>query len=475
MKTKAFYLFALMVLTSGYWLYAGLLLSAQGPGWLGVLATAAWLLVSVLALAAMRVRHSVWIYAGLLALAALAMLPPALVRVLPALLSLGFGITPLLSPIVAVPITLLLYSGLASRTWQRAGTAEGGDLSAERKQAERAAVVLVLGALTLVCWEFIVLILGPRFSILLSWPIVLAIVSLSAGALVLAARKASHIGWILAALLSLASLFLPASLFLKPSGPLWEPFLFEHAIALLLILSTALVAVALLLNSGLNLLGVRRVTGTPEGGDSQSRCERAGKTAWFVLALGSLLLAKALHNLYWFIVWDNTGDSVGYWWLTFPVSAVLLSGVVLSIALPGRTKLAGPLYLLLVPALLIGVTACALRVDFGQLTEERAERISQALETYYAREGHYPQDLRQLVPRYLLSLPGPVVIYGQDWCYDGGEDYYRLGYVDREHWSAPVRYGRIYKAKGEALGLPDICAEELAALEERDAAPRERR
>jgi hypothetical protein len=467
-KTKAFYLFALIVLTSGYWLYAGLLLSARGPGWLGALATAAWLLVSALALAAMRVKHSAWVYAGLLVLAVSSMLPPALVRVLPALLSFGFGTTLLMPSITAVPITLVLYSGLASRTWRHVGTAEGGDLSAERKQAEQAVVVLVLSALTLVCWEFAVLVFGPMFSVLLNWLTVLAVVLLSVSALVLAARKVSHIGWVLAALLSLASLFLPASMFL-------EPFSSEHAITLLLILSTALVAVALLLKSGLSLLGAWRNTRTLEGGGPQSRRKHVGKTALLVLVLGSFLLAKALHNLYWFIVWDNTGDSLGYFWLTFPVSAVLLSGVVLSIVLPGRTKLAGPLYSLLVPALLIGVTACALRVDFHQLTEERAERISQALETYYTREGHYPQDLRQLVPRYLLSLPGPVVIYGQDWCYDGGGDYYRLGYVDREHWSAPDRYGQIYYTKGEAPDLPGICAEELAALEERDAASKERR
>ena len=82
---------------------------------------------------------------------------------------------------------------------------------------------------------------------------------------------------------------------------------------------------------------------------------------------------------------------------------------------------------------MIAVSARAQSVDFRQLTEERAERASQAIETYCAREGRYPQDLRQLTPGYVLSLPGPVTIYGQDWCFDGGDDYYRLGYVYREH------------------------------------------
>jgi hypothetical protein len=139
----------------------------------------------------------------------------------------------------------------------------------------------------------------------------------------------------------------------------------------------------------------------------------------------------------------------------------------LSIALLGRTKLAGLLYSLLIPALMIAASAGAQRVDFRQLTEERAGRASQAIEAYYAREGRYPQDLRQLTPWYVLSLPGPVIIYGQDWCYDGGDDYYRLGYVYREHWSDPRLTGRIYRTIGEAPDLHGMCEEEIIALQRR--------
>jgi hypothetical protein len=194
-----------------------------------------------------------------------------------------------------------------------------------------------------------------------------------------------------------------------------------------------------------------------------------------VFVVSAVLLAKTLHHLYWFTVWDNTYDSLGYLLLLVPVPAALFSGVTLSITLSGRMKWTGFLYSLLILGLMIGVSARAQRVDFRQLTEERAERVTQAIETYHAREGHYPQDLRQLTPWYVLSLPGPVIIYGQDWCYDGGEDYYRLGYVYREHWSDPRLIGRIYKTKGEAPDLPGICAEEIAALEERYPFFRERK
>jgi len=478
MKTKTFYLFALSVLSLGCWLSAGFMLSSLGPDWLGALAIAAWLFASALALAATRVSHSAWIYAGLLVLAVLSWPPSLLASIFLDRLSLGFGLTYLI-PSTAVLITLLLYSGLNSdKAWQNVGAVEGGSSQAQRKQAVRAAVVLVLSALALVCWRFTRSMFGFISFLFnpLSWLIVLAIVLLFVSALMLAARRVSERVWIYAGLLILAGLFLPASMVVKIFPSRWSlPFGGSMAITLFSMLSMALVMAALLLYSGLNLYQEWQNAGAVEGEGSQTQRKQAGKAAVVVLALGALLLAKTLHNLYWLMVWDTTYDSLEYFWLVIPVRAVLFSGVMLSIALPGRTKLAGFLYSLLIPALMIAVSARAQRVDFRQLTEERAGRVSQALETYCAREGRYPQDLRQLTPGYVLSLPGPVTIYGQDWCFDGGDDYYRLGYVYREHWSDPDLHGRIYKTKGEAPDLPGICAEEIAALEKRYPLFRERR
>jgi len=475
MKTKAFYLFALSVLSLGCWRSAGFLLSRLGPDWLIALAIVAWLFVSAMALAATRVSQRAWIYAGLLVLAVLSLPPSVLFSIFPDRLSLGFGLT-LLIPPIAVLITLLLYSGLTSKTWQSAGTVEGEDSQAERKQAERAAVVLVLSALTLVSWQYAALMFGGRLFGPLSCLIVIPIVLLFVSALVLAARRVSHSVWIYAGLFILPVLSLPASVFVNifPAS-LGPPFGTPMVLRLLLIPSMALLIAALLLYSGLNLYKEWQNAGAVEGGGSQAQRKHASRAAAVVLVLGALLLAKTLHNLYWLMVWDTTDDSLGYFWLVVPVVAVLFSGVTLSITLSGRTKLAGFLYSLLIPALMIVVSARAQSVDFRRLTEERAGRASQAIETYYAREGCYPQDLRQLTPGYVLSLPGPVVIYGQDWCYDGGEDYYRLGYVYREHWSDPDLHGRIYKTKGEAPDLPGICAEEIAALEKRYPLFRERR
>ena len=478
MKMKAFYLFALSVLSLGCWMSAGFLLSSLGPDWLIALVIAAWMFTSALALAATRVSHSAWIYAGLLVLAVLSWPHSVLNRIFLDRLSLPFGFTPLI-PSTAVLITLLIYSGLNSdKAWQNVRAVEGGSLQVQRKQAVRTAVVLVLSALTLVCWRVTHSMFGFISFLFdfLNWPIALAIVLLFVPALVLAARRVSERVWIYAGLLILAGLFLPASTVVNIFPYRWSlPFEGSMALTLFSMLSVALVIVALLLNSGLNLYQEWQNEGAVDGEGSQTQRKPAGKAAVIVLALGALLLAKVLHNLYWLMVWDTTYDSLEYYWLVFPVMAVLFSGVMLSIALPGRTRLAGFLYSLLIPALMIAVSARAQSVDFRQLTEERAERASQAIETYYTRKGSYPQDLQHLTPWYVLLLPGPVTIYGQDWCYDGGEDYYRLGYVHREHWSDPDLHGRIYKAKGKAPDLPGICAEEIAALEERYPFFRERR
>ena len=279
-------------------------------------------------------------------------------------------------------------------------------------------------------------------------------------------RKASAGVWVGAGLLSLAVLFLPASLIRdRFSANSAGPYDGQEWIASLSIYSAALVVAVLLLGVGLRLLDQRRRAGTAEGEATAPRHRWASSTAWLLLALGALLLAKALHSIYWFLVWDTTHDPLSYLWLAVPIPAVLLSSCVL-LALTGNARWAGYLNLLLIPAL-IAICARVQVVDYRALTEKRAERVCQALEAYYAREGRYPQDLGQLIPRYALSLPEPVVFYGQDWCYDGGKDYYRLAYVYLKHWSDPRLIGRVYRAQGEVPDLPGACRQEVAAIQER--------
>jgi hypothetical protein len=247
--------------------------------------------------------------------------------------------------------------------------------------------------------------------------------------------------WLFTGLVILVFLFIPPYLIFS-----------SLAISMLFLIPLALVNVALLLHSGLSLLS------------SGSQL----KTVILSFIIGILLVIKALFNLYYLTVWDNTYDALGYIWLFIPIFAVFLSGLTLLIALPSRTKLAGVLYLLLLPVLMVGVSARAQSVDFRQVTTQRAERVVEAMDSFYAREGKYPNSLAQLTPWYLLTLPQPVIIYGQDWCYEGGDDHFRLGYVDRKHWSDPRLIGRIFIAEGQPSGQTPMCNAEVIAIQQKN-------
>jgi hypothetical protein len=280
---------------------------------------------------------------------------------------------------------------------------------------------------------------------------------------VLAIRGIGYNAWVLTAVFILALLFTPGSSFLllsKPQG--WELFSSQHALTLLLIYCSALVMVALLLDVGLKLIDQRQTGEISKDEATQQQQQRyTGKEILLVFASGSLLLARTLYDLYWFMIWDATTDPLEYLWMLIPIPVVLLSGTVLCIVLPGKKKLAGFLYALLIIALMIEVSARAQHVDYRKLTEERAERITQGIEKYFVREGHYPQTLQQLTPWYIVSLSEPVIIYGQRWCYQGGEDYYRLGYLDREHWSSPILFGHVYSAQGHSTLRKDVCQQAI--------------
>lgn len=96
-----------------------------------------------------------------------------------------------------------------------------------------------------------------------------------------------------------------------------------------------------------------------------------------------------------------------------------------------------------------------------QVTESRADKIDRAINQFRADHGSYPQTLQELTPRYLLFVPVPNIIYGQDRCYESGQDYYRLGYVYREMFSMPASV-RVHAAQGEPPDPTWECDQEAA-------------
>ncbi|GJM41799.1 MAG: hypothetical protein DHS20C20_20810 [Ardenticatenaceae bacterium] len=275
--------------------------------------------------------------------------------------------------------------------------------------------------------------------------------------------------WIIVGLLNFVALFVPASLLIDVFvDRTVEPFGSQAAFTLLMILTLALVVSTSLLYLGLSLYQKWQQALMAEGDGSEILQQHLRKTAVLLLSLGFLLFMKALHNLYWFMIWDSTVDSLDYMWLVVPILALSFWGPILFHISSGKTR-QGVLiiYSLLLPLLLIGITANVQRVDFRQLTETRAEQVSDAIENYYGRYGRYPQNLNQLTPRYILSLSEPIIIYGQTWCYEGADDYFRLGYVSREHWSNPRLSGHLHKIAGDPPALQPLCQDEVAAMQAR--------
>jgi len=94
-------------------------------------------------------------------------------------------------------------------------------------------------------------------------------------------------------------------------------------------------------------------------------------------------------------------------------------------------------------------------------TARRAEMINQAILRYYKEQGQYPEALADLTPSYMLYLPTPFIIPHQDWCYQCGRDYYRLGYVYRDYFSTPASV-KVFAADGQPPDPSWSCDSETA-------------
>jgi hypothetical protein len=329
--------------------------------------------------------------------------------------------------------------------------------------------LLGLVILTLGCWFSATFfwgwgIMNPGTLVVLVT--VVALIAVSFGPVT---QRVNYYVWVFAGFLILILLFLPASTHVKifpvQNG---EPFGTPLAFTLLVLLSVVLIVVAFLLNSGIKHYVSWRYANTQYYRNKNNERKHTGRGAVATLALSILLLTGAIYKFYWFMIWDTTYDGLGYLWLPVPVLAVFFSTILLYTSLPDGLKVLALFFILLIPVLFL-ITTHSQQVDFRILTEDRAERVTQALDAYYTQKGHYPKELEQLIPQYALSIPGPVIIYGQKWCYDGGDNFYRLGFLDREHWSSPRLIGRVFRSWGDLPDLSGFCEQEVADLQKRHA------
>lgn len=133
-------------------------------------------------------------------------------------------------------------------------------------------------------------------------------------------------------------------------------------------------------------------------------------------------------------------------------------------------SLSGALYLVLLPLLLTLSFAAAWIVDTEAVTAARAARLDRAINRYHEETGAYPSSLGELTPGTLPLILGPMTGRGQAWCYQGGEEYYRLGYAyyqrySREADGRPFSTVRIHSAAGPVPDGPWECDRALEAIE----------
>lgn len=155
---------------------------------------------------------------------------------------------------------------------------------------------------------------------------------------------------------------------------------------------------------------------------------------YFALAAGLVFMLAAGIFRYGVLV-EATGhafeDRLPFSHLLFAVAVGML--LLFTLHLIHRTA-AGVIIMFLIPAaLMVAYTAGSL-LDPYAITVARAQRIEGAIEEYRMMANLYPSDVGELVPNYMLYLPPPLTGRGAVWCYQGGQDYYRLGFVNYKRY-----------------------------------------
>jgi len=205
---------------------------------------------------------------------------------------------------------------------------------------------------------------------------------------------------------------------------------------------------------------VARLVYTSLAGDQPSNWPatviRLAVAVLLLLVIGNLIVTET--------VWVQAEDSLS----VIPVVVFIVAtaaAMLLAWAVTGWRRLGA-----LVFALLVVLTA-SYAFNLGSwyalsppwLTEARAEKIDRAIQRYYERQGHYPTRLANLTPFDLWRIPQPMIFRDQTWCYEGGDDYYRLGYVHQPAFGVPPEYIsiRIHSAVGEPSEWSWPCDDEL--------------
>jgi hypothetical protein len=203
---------------------------------------------------------------------------------------------------------------------------------------------------------------------------------------------------------------------------------------------------------------VARLVYTSIAGDQPSNWPatviRLAVAVLLLLAIGDLIVTET--------VWVQAEDSLS----VIPIVVFLVAtaaAMLLAWAVTGWRRLGALGFALLVTLTASYASGQGWRMSPTWLTEVRAEKINRAIQRYYERQGHFPSRLANLMPFYLWRIPQPMILRDQTWCYEGSNDYYRLGYVHQRAFGVPPEYIsiRIHAAVGEPPESSWPCDDEL--------------
>lgn len=166
------------------------------------------------------------------------------------------------------------------------------------------------------------------------------------------------------------------------------------------------------------------------------------------LAVAVLLLLVIGDQIVTETVWVRAEDSLSVMPIILFIVATA-AAMLLAWAVTGWRRLAALGFVLLVTLTVSYASNLGWRLSPTFSTEARAEKIERAIHRYYERQGHYPSRLANLMPFYLWRIPQPMIFRDQTWCYEGGDDYYRLGYVHQPGFGWHDISIRIHDAVGE--------------------------
>jgi hypothetical protein len=195
-------------------------------------------------------------------------------------------------------------------------------------------------------------------------------------------------------------------------------------------------------------------TADPQPSNWLATVFRLAMTVILLLVLGDLIVTETV----WVIAEDSLSIIPTIVFLAATAAAMLLAWTV-----TGWRRLAALGFVLLVTLTVSRASSLGWSMSPTSLTDARAERIERAIQAYHERQGRYPSRLGDLVPLYLWRIPQPMIFRDQTWCYQGGDDYYRLGYVHQPGYGWPLESIsiRIHAAVGEPPGLGWPCDDAL--------------